>query len=314
MNKDNPTPRYKIIRKLGSGAFGTVYECLDKTENKKVAVKRIHKAGTVLSREYEVLLELQHTHNCINMLDCFFIKTENVFHQHLVLEFIESDLQAFINLAKMSPRPFRLNVLKSLGFQIFKGLAEMEERHIMHRDLKPENILRTKHNIVKIADFGNSKFYVPKKHNSPYNVTQFYRAPELFLAYCDYNNKIDVWAAGCILAELIWLEPFFHGNSDSDQFFAIIRTLGSPSNKDIDFYYLNSPIDKKYLNIPKIEPDLTKIEKLYQGFGNKSLAKDFFEKIFQLNPLNRSPASELINDPFFDEVRFFCEKDFQEFQ
>ena len=185
----------------------------------------------------------------------------------------------------------------------------MEERSIMHRDLKPENVLRTKNNQIKIADFGNAKFFAPNKPNSPYNVTQYYRAPELFLAYCQYDCRLDVWSAGCILAELVWLEPFFMSPSDPDQLYAIYKTVGTPSAEDKDFYRLNSKIEPKYLELPYLPPNFQRLDSLYEKFDNKLAARSFFERIFVLNPTKRAWASELLEHPFFDDVREECEKD-----
>ena len=313
MEKNFLSPKYKIVRKLGNGAFGTVYQCVDMETNTLVAIKRIHKAGNVLSREFEILSEIQNSKFCINLLNCFIVKYNSVSHQYLVFNYIDSDLQKMLEMMKTDARTINFKTIKWIGFQIFKGLCELEEHHIMHRDLKPENILKTKKERIKIADFGNSKFYFPKKPNSPYNVTQFYRAPELFLAYCDYDNKIDVWAAGCILAELLFLEPFFKGTNETDQFFAILKVLGCPSDDDVEFYSLNSPLDKKYLNFPNIEPDIKKLNKLYSGFGQVNLAKNFFDRIFQFNPTKRSSASELVKDPFFENERLFFESE-QDFE
>jgi glycogen synthase kinase 3 beta len=303
MSSDVIPVRYKVLQKLGGGAFGTVYECLDNESGNVVAIKRIHKAGMVLSREYEILRELTTSRNCIRLLDCFFVRSNNVYHQHLVLEFVESDLQSYLNTLKGGNRPLRPNLVKAIGYQLFRGLCELEERNIMHRDLKPENVLKTKENKIKIADFGNAKFFFPKKHNSPYNVTQYYRAPELFLAYCDYDCRIDVWSAGCILAELVWGEPFFVGASDSDQLYTIYRTLGTLTEEDVEFYSLNSSVSRAYLNLPKLAPNTARLDKLYSKFNNKQQARHFFECIFRLNPTERVKASELIGHPFFDDVR-----------
>mmetsp|Transcript_26233 Transcript_26233/g.25407 ORF Transcript_26233/g.25407 Transcript_26233/m.25407 type:complete len:96 (+) Transcript_26233:400-687(+) len=85
---------------------------------------------------------------------------------------------------------------------------------ICHRDLKPENILVNDHGVIKICDFGSAKILNDESKNTPYIVSRYYRAPELILALSDYTNKIDVWAIGCIIAELITLRPLFPGKTE----------------------------------------------------------------------------------------------------
>lgn len=94
--------------------------------------------------------------------------------------------------------------------EIFNGLESIHDKQIVHWDLKPENVLLTPNKEAKISDFGSAKF-IDKKNskNSPYVVSQYYRAPELFLNITDYDGGIDVWASGCILAELLIGRPLF---------------------------------------------------------------------------------------------------------
>jgi serine/threonine protein kinase len=98
--------------------------------------------------------------------------------------------------------------------QILEGMSYVHEREICHRDLKPENILLTEDGIIKICDFGSAKILNEDATNTPYIVSRYYRAPELILACSDYTNKIDVWAIGCIFAELMTLRPLFPGKTE----------------------------------------------------------------------------------------------------
>jgi glycogen synthase kinase 3 beta len=66
---------------------------------------------------------------------------------------------------------------------------------------------------VKICDFGSSKILDEEGKNTPYIVSRYYRAPELILCLTKYSVSIDVWATGCILAELYTLTPFFKGKT-----------------------------------------------------------------------------------------------------
>ena len=94
-----------------------------------------------------------------------------------------------------------------------------------HRDLKPENILiktdchDVQKSVVKIADLGAAKVLdlSDKRMNTPYVVSRYYRAPELILGSHMYDVSIDIWAAGCILFELMTRTPLFPGDSEGLQ-------------------------------------------------------------------------------------------------
>ncbi len=96
------------------------------------------------------------------------------------------------------PYEFSKNVFKKL----IVALNELEKLNILHRDLKPENILIDQDDNPVICDFGQGKIITPSCLKNPYVVSDFYRAPELFLNYLDYDYRIDVWAVGIIFAEL----------------------------------------------------------------------------------------------------------------
>jgi glycogen synthase kinase 3 beta len=94
-------------------------------------------------------------------------------------------------------------------YQLLNGLKNIHEKNIAHRDLKPENVLLSKDGVIKICDFGSSKIIDPNGKNTPYIVSRYYRAPELILCLTKYSTAIDIWAAGCIMAELFLLTPIF---------------------------------------------------------------------------------------------------------
>jgi cyclin-dependent kinase 8/11 len=101
-------------------------------------------------------------------------------------------------------------VLKSLMFQLLHGLHYLHENWIIHRDLKPQNLLVVgtgpDFGLLKIADFGLARiFQSPVKALSEVEkvvVTLWYRAPELLLGAKHYNTAVDMWAVGCIFAEV----------------------------------------------------------------------------------------------------------------
>uniref|UniRef100_A0A914S2T9 Protein kinase domain-containing protein n=1 Tax=Parascaris equorum TaxID=6256 RepID=A0A914S2T9_PAREQ len=99
-------------------------------------------------------------------------------------------------------------------FQTMSALGYMEKSRISHRDIKPENLL--------VGDFGSAKIHKPGDTSNSYQVTRYYRAPELY-----------VWSAGCILAELLTNRIIFYGRSNADQLRKIIRIIGTPTMRQL---------------------------------------------------------------------------------
>ena len=88
----------------------------------------------------------------------------------------------------------------------------------MHRDVKPQNILfENETGSVRLIDWGLAEFYTP---NTPYNVrvaSRFYKGPELLVDDQRYHYSLDVWSAGCTMAEAMFqIDPFFQGEDNYD--------------------------------------------------------------------------------------------------
>ena len=105
-------------------------------------------------------------------------------------------------------------LVKLYAYQLLRALNYMHRKNVMHRDIKPQNLLvdPTCH-ILKVCDFGSAKkLNVEESKNSvSYICTRYYRAPELMFGSRTYNSSIDIWSAGCVIAELFLGEPLFKG-------------------------------------------------------------------------------------------------------
>lgn len=101
----------------------------------------------------------------------------------------------------------------------------------MHRDIKPENILVSPNGVIKLCDFGFARFFTgPNESCTDYVATRWYRAPELLVGDTHYGKAIDIWAVGCLFAEMVTGDPLFPGESDIDQLYKIIKMLGKIPN------------------------------------------------------------------------------------
>ena len=98
-----------------------------------------------------------------------------------------------------------------------QGLAYIHKQGFFHRDLKPENMLyHEATDSIKLADFGLAREIRSKPPYTDYVSTRWYRAPELIMRATAYSSPVDMFAAGCILAELYIMRPLFPGTSEID--------------------------------------------------------------------------------------------------
>lgn len=105
----------------------------------------------------------------------------------------------------------------------------------MHRDVKPENVLVSPNGIVKLCDFGFARYITGSNEScTDYVATRWYRAPELLIGDTKYGRAIDVWAVGCLYAEMMTGQPLFPGESDVDQLYRITKVLGELATSGVN--------------------------------------------------------------------------------
>ncbi|EGR26963.1 protein kinase domain protein [Ichthyophthirius multifiliis] len=235
----NIDERYKILEKIGQGAYGVVVAAVDQAENKKksVAIKKIEKAFEEriytkrTLRELKLLRLLNHE-NVIGLDSILLPKSREEFNDiYCVSELMETDLQQIIK----SEQVLTADHIKFFIYQILRGLKYVHSGGVIHRDLKPRNLLVNSNCDLKICDFGLARAIPESKANdlTDYVTTRWYRPPELLLSWTDYTAAMDVWSVGIILAELIKRKPLLPGSSSSDQLMRIFDLIGTPSPQEI---------------------------------------------------------------------------------
>ena len=105
------------------------------------------------------------------------------------------------------------------------------KQNVLHRDIKASNVLIDNYGKLKLADFGLARNYSEIYDDTRYSnkvITLWYRPPELLLGAESYGPAVDMWSAGCILAEMLEGRPLFQGQNHIDQLEVIFKLCGSP--------------------------------------------------------------------------------------
>ncbi|KAI9121059.1 hypothetical protein K1719_008092 [Acacia pycnantha] len=292
------TISYMAERVVGNGSFGIVFQakCLETGE--AVAIKKVLQDRRYKNRELQLMRVMDHP-NVISLKHCFFSTTStNELYLNLVMEYVPQSLYQVIMHYSSANQRMPLIYVKLYMYQIFRGLAYIHTvPGVCHRDLKPQNILvDTRTHQVKLCDFGSAKVLVRGESNISYICSRFYRAPELIFGATEYTTSIDIWSAGCVLAELLLGQPLFPGGSAVDQLVEIIKVLGTPTREEVRCMNPNY----NDFRFPQL-----KARPWHKIFDKRMPpeAIDFVSRLLQYSPSLRCTALEACAHPFFDELR-----------
>ena len=306
--------KYELLEIIGNGTFGQVYEGRNRETSERVAIKKLKEKYNSLEEclaktEVKVLEKLNHE-NIVQLKEIIREKSGEVLY---IFEYCDCNLYEFIETHHVNKKTIPEPIIRDIVMQITKGIKFLHSNLYFHRDLKPENILVILNNYdfdnpnnnenfgelrIKIADFGTAK-EISLKNNSPqteYVCTRWYRAPECVLRSDSYDEKIDIWAIGCIMAELYKLEPLFAGENEFDQIQQILKIMGTPTKgkwpwgyEQAEFLGFQLPVYYKK-DLKKIIPVICK--------DGVNLLND----ILQYDPVKRPCCSKILNHPYFKVI------------
>lgn len=279
----------------------------------------VHYTGISQSAIREMSLCRELSHKNITKLLEIILENKSIY---MVFEFFEHDLLQIIHFhSHPEVRLIPELTVKSLTWQVLNGVTFLHKNWIFHRDLKPANIMVSSDGVVKIGDLG-----LARKFNNPLQslytgdkvvVTIWYRAPELLLGTRHYTPAIDLWAVGCILAELLSLRPIFKGEEakidlsnkklipfQKNQLQKIFEILGTPSSevwpsllKYPDYYAFQQQFLQSSSTV--YLPNLSNWYKMVGGKNKQCLA--LLRDLLEYDPSTRITADDALVHPYFLE-------------
>ncbi|KAL4451526.1 hypothetical protein ABPG75_007188 [Micractinium tetrahymenae] len=289
---------YDGLRPVGAGTYSAVFRARCCATGEAVALKRMRlerpkQEGlpVVALREVSLLRQLADSPHIVQLLDVLWDRSRLV----LVFESMGRDLQAHLDA---DPAARQLPSIKSVMYQLLSGLAHAHARRVLHRDVKPANVLiDPASGVAKVADWGLARSATPPLR--PYTqevVTLLYRAPELLLGCPLYSSAVDVWSAGCILAELATGQPLFRGDSEIGKLLAVFRLLGTPGEEE---WPGMSQLPDWQGCFPRWRPtDLGQVVPQLDPSG-----LDLLSQLLRLDPSRRPSCRAALAHPWFDDVR-----------
>ncbi|KAL7589827.1 uncharacterized protein LOC111919707 isoform X1 [Lactuca sativa] len=303
--------RYCVTEYLGSAAFSKVVQAHDLQTGIDVCLKIIKNDKDFFDQSLDEIKLLKFVNkydpgderHILRLYDYFY------FQEHLIIvcELLRANLYEYQKYNKeCGGEPyFTLNRLQIITRQCLEALEYLHELGIIHCDLKPENILIKSYSRceIKVIDLGSSCFQ--NDNLSLYVQSRSYRAPEVIIGN-SYDQKIDIWSLGCILAELSSGDVLFPNDALVILLARVIGMLGPidiemlENGQETDKYFTKNfdlyQINEETNEMEYIIPQETSLEDHLQV--SDELFLDFVRSLLEINPQKRPTASEALQHPW----------------
>jgi len=297
--------RYQKVQRIGRGCYGVVFEVMyrDATKLDRFAMKKIlyaYNNSTDAQRTYReisYLMEFGSHDNILQVHDVLCSSDDK--HLYIVSDLMESDLRKAIKDQCLQDDHKPL-----IAYQILRALKYIHSAGVMHRDVKPGNVLLDFRCQVLLADFGLAR-------SSPADFTKdadmmmmtdyvgprWYKSPELLLGSRCYTTAIDMWAWGCIVAEMCLEKPLLKGSSTIDMMHNIVELLGTPLGADVDA--MQAPYAHMSLDQLPMSRPTRGLDQLIEDVQEADVVLcDLLELCLQYNPGKRITAYEGLQHPY----------------
>ncbi|CAI5740263.1 unnamed protein product [Peronospora destructor] len=298
--------KYRMVKIVGKGTYGEVIAASDFVHGGTFAIKKLGqflrhpKVALLALREIKLMSEIG-THPCLmgfhelqRPLDY-----EHFEDLYIIQPLMETDLCRIIH----SKESLNDDQVQYFLYQMLCGIHYLHSADVLHRDIKPSNILVNSDCRLKICDFGLARHandYDLAEGLSEYVVTRWYRAPELLLANA-YTKAIDMWAIGCIFAELLGRRVMFPGTSYVDQLKVIVDIVGTPTT----FSFCDNPVACRYAGRQFLTQSqkVAKVDWLQVFPEANPDGLDLLDRLLQFDPANRITAAEALEHPYVSQWR-----------
>jgi len=292
--------KYFPVKVLGEGAYGVVCLAEDREQAKQMAIKKCSKAfhdlvdAKRILREIKLLRHFEHP-NIVSIRDLVPPRSLGYLEDvYIVMDSMEANLHKIIySRQKLSNEHIQYFV-----YQALKGLKYLHSAGVLHRDLKPSNLLVNHNCDLKICDFGLARGMSETAENyTEYVVTRHYRAPEVMTNAKQYDEQIDVWAIGCLFAELLGRKALFPGQDYLEQLRFIIHKIGQPAKEDLDA--IPTPAARSY--IESLGP--CKKANWRELFPHAApLGCDLLDQMLHFNPKKRITVDNALKHEYFKSL------------
>ncbi|XP_014277982.1 glycogen synthase kinase-3 beta isoform X5 [Halyomorpha halys] len=303
---------YTDTKVIGNGSFGVVYQAKLCDTNEMVAIKKVLQDKRFKNRELQIMRRLEHC-NIVKLKYFFYSSGDKMYgvtstsrkdqgnkdevYLNLVLEYIPETVYKVARHYSKSKQTIPISFIKLYMYQVMRSLGYIHSLGICHRDIKPQNLLlHPESGVLKLCDFGSAKHLVKGEPNVSYICSRYYRAPELIFGAIDYTTKIDVWSAGCVLAELLLGQPIFPGDSGVDQLVEIIKVLGTPTREQI------REMNPNYTEFKFPQIKSHPWQKVFRA-RTPPEAIELVSRLLEYTPSSRISPLQACAHPFFDELR-----------
>ncbi|XP_049311027.1 uncharacterized protein LOC105226184 isoform X4 [Bactrocera dorsalis] len=307
---------YTDTKVIGNGSFGVVFQAKLCDTGELVAIKKVLQDRRFKNRELQIMRKLEHC-NIVKLLYFFYSSGEKLAEfpidigifasvlkpqrdevfLNLVLEYIPETVYKVARQYAKTKQTIPINFIRLYMYQLFRSLAYIHSLGICHRDIKPQNLLLDPETaVLKLCDFGSAKQLLHGEPNVSYICSRYYRAPELIFGAINYTTKIDVWSAGCVLAELLLGQPIFPGDSGVDQLVEVIKVLGTPTREQI------REMNPNYTEFKFPQIKSHPWQKVFR-IRTPTEAINLVSQLLEYTPSARITPLKACAHPFFDELR-----------
>ncbi|KAJ1482515.1 kinase domain protein [Baffinella frigidus] len=307
--------RYQILEFLGAAAFSKAVQCVDLTDGSYVCIKIIKNNKDFFDQSLDEIKILKYInahdsrdeHHLLQLYDYFYFKE----HLFIVTELLRDNLYEFSKFNRESGAEsyFTMARLQKITTECLVGLKFVHSLGLIHCDLKPENVLIRSYSRceIKVIDFGSSCFVTD--HLTSYVQSRSYRAPEVILGL-PYDQQIDMWSLGCILAELWTGRVLFQNDSLATLLARVVGILGNIEEELLlQGRYTHRFFTKHKILYDRLAGAGDEDKSLVYIFPKKTTLKhrlgtddalfvDFIGKLLTVNPSKRFSAAQALDHPW----------------